>query len=192
MKTALRVILLIVVGAVLLVGCGGAKPDAPTQDIQAPDWVIQGGGAGADPSSKVFYGVGSASGIKNMSLLRTTADNRARADLAKVFQFYSASLMKDYMASTLADDPNVTSEEQHVEQAVKTVTSITLSGVLIVDHWQNPSTMEMFSRAKIDLDAFKGNLEKAKELDQRVKEYIKQNADRLHDDLERQTEKLEQ
>ncbi len=95
--------------------------------------------------------------------------------------------MKDYMSSTLADDPNVSSEEQHVEQAIKTVTSQTLSGVQIVDHWQNPATMDIFSLAKIDLDAFKDNMGKAKQLDSRVKEYIKQNADRLHDELERQT-----
>lgn len=194
MRKSIRVAVMIVAAMALLIGCGGSKPraDAPIQDIGAPDWVVKGGGATSDKdNAKVFYGVGSASGIKNQSLLRQTSDNRARNDLAKVFQYYSASLMKDYMSSTMATDPNVTSEEQHVESAIKTVTSITMNGVQIVDHWQNPTTMEMFSRARLDIAAFKDNLEQAKELDQKVKEYIKQNADRLHDDLERETQKIE-
>ncbi len=188
MRRKIALLLLVTASLWLLAACGGIKADTPIQDMKkAPDWVVHGGGAMDVDNSKTFFGVGSASGIKNMSLLRTTADNRARSDLAKVVQFYSASLMKDYMASTLADDPNVTSEEQHVEQAIKTVTSQTLSGVQVVDHWQHPATMEFFSLVKIDLDAFKDNMDKVKQLDGRVKEYIKQNADRLHDDLERQT-----
>lgn len=194
MMKAMRIAVMIIAAVALLAACGGSnpRPDAPIQDMGAPDWVVKGGGAGeSKDSGKVFYGVGQASGIKNNSLLRQTADNRARADIAKTFQFYSASLMKDYMSSTMAADPNVTSEEQHVESAIKTVTSITMNGVQIVDHWQNPTTMEMFSRARLDLEAFKNNLEQSKELNQKVKEYIKQNADRLHDDLERETQKLE-
>jgi len=188
MKRKIALLLLVTASLWVLTACGGIKPDTPIQDMKkAPDWVVHGGGAFDTENTRTFYGVGSASGIRNMSLLRTTSENRARNDLAKVIQFYSASLMKDYMSSTLADDPNVSSEEQHVEQAIKTVTSQTLSGVQITDHWQNPATMEFFSLAKIDLDAFKDNLEKVKQLDGRVKEYIKQNADRLHDDLERQT-----
>ena len=189
MRKKIALLLLVTASFWLLAACGGIKPDTPIQEMKkAPDWVVHGGGALDVDNTKTFYGVGSATGIRNMSLLRTTADNRARNDLAKVFQFYSASLMKDYMSSTIADDPNVSSEEQHVEQAIKTVTSQTLSGVQIVDHWQNPATMEMFSLAKIDLDAFKDKLEKVKELDSRVKEYIKQNADRLHDELEGQSQ----
>ncbi len=189
MKRLLVVFVMVLATLGLLVACGGGgtRADTPIQDLNAPEWVINGGGAMEEEGKKVFYGVGSASGIRNQSLLRTTADNRARNDIAKVFQFYSASLMKDYMASTIADDPNVTSEEQHVEQAIKTVTSQTLSGVSVAGHWQHPSTMEMFSLVRLDLDAFKGKLDESKQLDQRVKEYIKQNSDRLHDDLERQT-----
>ncbi len=189
MKRAIVLFVMVTAALGLLAACGGStRPDTPIQDLKAPDWVVQGGGAMEEKGKKVFHGVGSASGIKNMSLLRTTADNRARNDIAKIFQFYSASLMKDYMSSTLADDPTVTSEEQHVEQAIKTVTSQTLSGVQVVDHWQHPSTMEMYSLVKLDLDSFKGMLDEAKQLDQKVKEYIKQNSDRMHDELERQTQ----
>ena len=103
-------------------------------------------GSGAFGGSKgdVFYGVGSAEGIKNFPLLRVTADDRARNEVAKVFEFYTASLAKDYMASTTVGDMKVTAEEQHVEAVIKTVTATTLSGVEIMEHWQNPATGELF------------------------------------------------
>ena len=77
----------------------------------APSWVKQGSGLRSSAKGKVFYGVGSAGGIRNPALLRTTADNRARSELTKIFQVFSASLMKDYMASD---------GQQNVEQAIKT------------------------------------------------------------------------
>lgn len=195
MKKFLLAVLMTLVVLAGFVGCGGdseMKKTTPIQDIDAPEWVLKGSGAFGGEQGKVFYGVGSASNMRNFSLLRTTADNRARNEVAKVFQVYTASLMKDYMASTTAGDPDVTSEEQHVEQAVKTVTSATLSGVEIVDHWQNPATMELFSLARLDLEAFQDNLQRAKELNARVRDYIRQNADRVHDELAAEEEKMQE
>lgn len=177
----------------LLYACGGKVTKTTTiQDLGAPKWVVKGSGAFSEAKDKVFFGVGSAANMRNFSLLRTTSDNRARNEIAKVFQFYTASLMKDYMASTTAGDPNVTSEEQHVEQAIKTVTSATLSGVEIVDHWQNPATGELYSLARLDLATFKDNLDRQRELNAKVRDYIRQNADKLHDELSKEEEKMKE
>lgn len=189
MKRTVSVVLVVVMGLFFLYGCGGSK-EVKSEGVQAPEWVIKGSGAFGGERGKVFYGVSSAYGIKNFSLLRSAADNRARNEVAKIFQFYTASLMKDYMASTMAGDPNETSEEQHVEQAIKTVTSMTLSGVEIVDHWQHPETGELFSLARLDLEAFKNNMDKARELNKQVRDYIRENADRLHGELEDEEEKM--
>lgn len=189
MKKALRILLVLAVGATLIAGCAKAKV-TPIQKMDAPDWVKKGSGAFTREKGKVFYGVGSASNIKNMSLLRSTADNRARNELAKVFETYSSSLMKDYMASTAAGSEQISSsEEQHVEQAIKTVTATTLTGVEIVDYWQDPGSGEFFSLARLDVEAFKENLSKMEELSGKAKEYIKQNADRLHEELEKEEAK---
>jgi hypothetical protein len=175
-----------------VVGCSKPMtPTTPVQDIDAPEWVKHGSGAFEDDRGKVFYGVGSAYGIKNPPLLRQAADNRARNEVSKVFETYTSSLMRDYMASTTAGDPDVTSEEQHVEQAIKTVSANTLSGIEVVEHWQHPATGEFFSLARLDLEAFKDSLEKSQELNARVKERIKKNAERLHEELEKEEEKME-
>ena len=189
-KTWMAILGITIIG---FAGCSAKKEviaKTPIQDLKAPKWVVKGSGAFASERGKIFYGVGSASNMENSSLLRTAADNRARNEVSKVFQFYTASLMKDYMASTSAGRPGVTAEEQHVEQAIKTVTAITLSGVEIVDHWQNPGTMEMFSLARLDLAAFKDSLDRAKELDAKTKEYIRQNAEKLHEQLEKEEQKM--
>src|SRR3989441_6143653 len=72
-------------------------------------------------------------GIGNEPLAKETADNRARADLAKYMDTYTSYLMRDYAASTTAGDFTKTSEEQNVERALKTFVSTHLSGVLVVD-----------------------------------------------------------
>lgn len=186
MKYLKSIYLLAVLGVIVLSGCAGKEitENTPIHDLNAPKWVVNGSGAFSGERGKVFYGIGSAVGIKNASLMRTAADNRARNEIAKVFQFYTASLMKDYAASTMAGDVKVTAEEQHVEQAIKTVTAMTFSGVEIVDHWQHPATGELYSLARLDIDAFKNNLDKVKELDTKVRDYIRKNAEKLHQELE--------
>ena len=196
MKRTVQIILASMIMAVLMAGCGGSDSVKPTisttpiQDLKAPEWVLKGGGAFAGERGKVFYGIGSAYGIRNPATLREAADTRARNDVAKIFQLYTASLTKDYVSSIMAGDPNVTSEEQLFERVIKQVTTMTLSGSEIVDHWQNPETGEFFSLARLDLNAFKDNLERMKDLNEKVKKYIRENADRMFNELEKEEAKL--
>ena len=179
-------------GLILLLAMIGGCTSTPEPtrttlgDYEPPEWVMKDSGAFDDSNGKAFYGVGSASGIKNSSLQRTAADDRARNNLAKVFEFYTKSLTKDYMASTTSGDFTATSEEQNVEVAIKTVTSATLTGVMIIDHWEHPGRNELFSLARLDLISFKKNLDEHKELSKEVREAIKKRADKLHEEMEQE------
>jgi hypothetical protein len=177
----------------MLGGCTSTPEPTRTMlgDYEAPEWVMKGSGAFEDSNGKAFYGVGSASGINNFSLQRTAADDRARNDLAKTFEFYTKSLTKDYMASTTSGDFTSTSEEQNVEVALKTVTSATLTGVSIIDHWEHPGRNELFSLARLDLTSFKNNLDQHKELSKKVRKAIKERAEKLHEELEQEVLKKE-
>jgi hypothetical protein len=185
----------LLVAVVTLNACSStpsSKPEATRTTLgeyKPPTWVMKGAGAFNDSNRKVFYGVGSASGIKNYSLQRTASDDRARNDLAKAFEFYTKSLTKDYMAHTMAGDTNVSSEEQNVEVAIKTITSATLTGVQIIDHWEHPGRNELFSLAKLDLESFKSNLDNRKELSKEVRQAIKERADTLHQEMEKEVDK---
>jgi hypothetical protein len=170
-------------------------PDAPKAlvDYDPPIWVLNGGGAFTDMKGKAFYGVGSATGIKNYSLQRTIADDRARGDLAKVFEVYITSLTKDYQAHTTAGSFENSSEEQNAEVALKIVISQSLRGVVIVDHFEIPERREFLALARLDYDAFKQNVENNKEfkqLPEKLREDIKTRADLLHEEMEAEARKL--
>ena len=186
-KSEILVALLILPG--LLVACAGASLRAG----KMPDWVKEGSGAFRDAGDKVFYGVGAVVGIKNEPLARTSAENRARAEVAKIFETYTASLMKDYMASTTggaaitAQSPAL--EEQHIEQTIKTFSSVTLSGVMIVDHWVDAGGDTHYALARLDLEKFKNSIDRMQELSSQVRDFIRKNADRSFEDLAREEEK---
>ena len=168
-----------------LAACGGGdKPQMSNQVLHAngPDWVNRGTGAFGGDKGRVFYGVGIASGIRNAAMRRSTTDSRARAEIAKTLDTYVAVLNKDYMASTTAGDMNASSEEQHVEQALKTYSQMELSGVQIIDHWVDNDGTE-YALAQLDMEAFKNNMDKMKELNAKVRDAVRANADKAFDDL---------
>jgi hypothetical protein len=178
---------LLAVGLFLMTGCASAP--AKLDEPEMPQWVYKGSGAFDDDKGKVFYGVGIASGISNKALLFSTADNRARAEVAKTLETYVAVLAKDYMASTTAGDMSASSEEQHVEQALKTFSKTTLHGATIIDHWQDPEDKTMYSLCQLDLLAFKEALDNYKDLDEKVRDYVRENADKMHGELEKMEDK---
>ena len=170
-------------------------PDAPKAlaEYKAPDWVLKGGGAFTDAGGKAFYGVGSATGIKNYSLQRTVADDRARGDLAKVFQVYMTSLTKDYQAHTTAGSFANSTEEQNAEVALKVVVSQVMRGVVIIDHFEIPERREFLSLARLDYNAFERNVEaneKFQELPEKLQVDIKERAEKLHEEMEDEAQKL--
>ena len=167
----------------VLLACGGAQ----LRGGAMPDWIVEGSGAFRDGGDQVFYGVGSVVGVGNAPLAWTSAENRARAEVGKVFETYTASLMKDYMASTTGaatvtvESPRA--EEQHIEQSIKTFSQVTLSGVMIVDRWVDDDNETYYALARLDLEKFKDSLARARELNRGVVEYIRQNAERSFNDL---------
>ena len=173
------------VAVVAMVACGADnKPQMSNQVEHAngPDWVNRGSGAFGGEKGKVFYGVGIASGIKNRAMRRSTGDSRARAEIAKTLDTYVSVLNKDYMASTTAGDMSASSEEQHVQQALKTYSQMELSGALIVDHFIDNDGTE-YSLAQLDMQQFKDNLDKMKELNAKVRDAVRANADKAFDEL---------
>ena len=166
---------------VLLIGltaCGGP-----------PNWVKKGSGAFNEKSDKSFYGVGSVVGVRNEPLAWDTAENRSRAEIAKTFEAYTAYLMRDYAASTTAGDFSRNSEEQNIERAVKTFSAVTLNGVKPMDRYKDEKSGTYYVLTKLSLEDMKNNLEQAKELNSQVRDFVRKNADRLFDRLEKEEDK---
>src|SRR5437773_10860759 len=56
-----------------------------------PKWGDKGGGYMTEKDGKAFYGVGAVVGIRNDSLAKEAADNRARADRAHYVDTYTSN-----------------------------------------------------------------------------------------------------
>mgnify|MGYP001612847376 CR=1 FL=1 len=164
------------------IGCGGGQVKGPVAE-KAPEWVNKGNGAFKDAGQSVFYGVGIAQGIRNRALSVTAADDRARGEIAKTMNIYITVLTKDYMASTSAGSLDKSSEEQHVSQTLKNFAKFTLHGAIIIDHWKDPSDGTMFSLCKLDMNAIKKTLADSKELDTKMRDFVRANAEKAFDEL---------
>ncbi|MBP9127552.1 MAG: LPP20 family lipoprotein [Elusimicrobia bacterium] len=176
-KTLLRQSVLAVAGLALF-ACGGPKQ---------PEWIMKGAGAFKD-RSKTFYGVGIAEGIQSEALRRTTADNRAIAEISKQLTVMSTSLMRDYMSSTSIPAEAKGNEEQYIENTIKTFTDNVISGVQVIDRYQDKSGT-LYSLASLNLDTLTDLAGKVKGLSQGVRDHIKANAESAFDKLNEEQSK---
>ncbi|GJL64838.1 MAG: hypothetical protein NPIRA04_34920 [Nitrospirales bacterium] len=154
-----------------------------------PTWVKEGSGAFNKEGSKSIYGVGSIVGVNNEPLAWEAAENRSRAELARTFETYTGYLMEDYAAATTAGDFTKTAEEQNVERAIKTVTTVTMNGVRPIDRYRDEESNSYFVLTKLSFKDMQEALQEAKELSREVKEYVKDNAERLFKKLEKEEAK---
>lgn len=161
-------------------GCGGSKGQsgAPIVPSNAPEWVHR----GSRVQSGSIFGLGSVAGIKDPALARNTAGNRARNEIAKIMETYSASLMKDYSASTSAGGK--TSEEQHVEQAVKTFTAQLLTGVEVKDVWLDAPKNTWYAVAELNFERQREVAAAQAQMGPGLQDWLNKNGGRLLADLE--------
>jgi hypothetical protein len=180
LKTASRTFLIFTAATLMLAACSGS-----------PKWVSKGGGYMSEKDSKAFYGVGAVTGLRNEPLAKETADNRARADLAKYVDTYTSYLMRDYAASTTAGDFTKTGEEQHIERALKTFVSAHLSGVQVVDRWEREEKhgKTVYSLAKMDLASFKDSVGQMRELNEAARDFVRKNAERAFERLQQEEDR---
>jgi hypothetical protein len=177
----------LVLGSFALIACGGpqnAHPIEGTNPDGTPKWVNRGSGAYDGENGKCFYGVGVLQGIQNEGLARQTVDNRARGEVAKLFDLYIAAMMKDYQRSTTAGDFKASAEEQDVVSAQKTITEVTLKGVEVRDHWLDPRSGTRYALAILDINGIMKGMDDVKQLNARVRDYVRANARKAFDDLD--------
>ncbi len=154
-----------------------------------PKWVKTGTYTGQD--SKAFYGIGEVMGIRNEPLAWDAAENRARAQMVKILSTYTAYLMRDYAASTTAGEFKKTAEEQHIEEATKTFAAATLNGVRSVDRYKDEKKGIYYVVVKMDLEDVKDMLTQSQELNSQMRDFVRKNADKAFERLEKEEQKRE-
>ena len=175
---------------ILFFGCTSTpeKTRVTVGDYQPPEWVNKGSGAFEDGSGeKVFYGVGSADGIRSISLRRSAADDRALANLATQIEATVKRMAKDFQEitgrSTAAGKDST--ERENVAQAFKVLVNQTLSGAKIIDHWEHPAKNVLYSLARIELKIMEKKIDSHNELSDESRDTIKKKAQKLYDEMEK-------
>lgn len=165
--------------ALSLVACAGKGGQTSAGlPSDAPEWVHR----GSVVKDHIVYGVGLSVGVKNPALAQSRAGNRARNEIQKIMQTYSASLMKDYQAATTSDKGS--SDEQQVEEAVKTFTQGLLGGSEIKAMWKEPGTNNLYALAELDFDKQAKVAQARAAQGSDMSEWFEANKDRAMDDLE--------
>jgi len=155
----------------------------------APDWVKEGSGVMNQDDSTSIYGVGTVEQVPLESIAWEIAENRARAEVAKSFETYTAYLMRDYVATTAVTESSGVSAEQDVQRAIKTFTAVTLNGVRQIERYKDEEKNMYYVLAKLSFKDMKEALSQAKELDKEVKNFVKKNGERIFDRLEQEEAK---
>ena len=168
---------------VLFFGCTSTpeKTRVIVGDYQPPDWVNKGSGAFKDANEKVFYGVGLADGMQNLSLQRTTADDRAIANVATQIKAVVKRLKKDYESITAAGKDST--ERENVDNAMKLLVNQTVNGAKIIDHWEHPGKNVLYALARVELSNLHRQIETRKELSDESRDAIKKKAEKLHEEM---------
>ncbi len=168
----LNLVGLVVAGTVGL-GCGGPEKPKPTLQAElagAPAWA-KGSCLAGLPDHKGLCGVGSVQGMTNVSLARSAAEGRARADLARGLQMGVKAMLREYQTATRSD----VAGEQHVEDLSKQITDGALSSARLQDTWVS-DTGTFWALVVLDTAAFTDSLNSMKQLDDEVRAAIVQRA----------------
>jgi hypothetical protein len=177
----------LIASAALSACAGPSNKNSVSTNNAAPAWVNQGSGAFKDAAgNKVIYGVGILQGVRNVGLAKPAADDRGRAEIAKIMNSYVTVLGKDYAASVSANDPTKSSEEQMVTQTHKVFAQIQLHGATPVDSFvdhSDPAAPVYYSLVKLDMASVMAALNESTDLDNKTRDYVKANADKAFDEL---------
>lgn len=152
----------------------------------APDWVNKGTAYVNDRDGRLFHGVGAAAPMGDRSLQVATADDRARAEVARIFSTYVDALSHDYQAASRAGE--AAANEQAVSRRIRSVTQVNLAGARIVARWRDPRSDTVYAIAELDMRRVKDTLATTRDMNQDVRGYIAANADNLFDRMVREAE----
>jgi len=181
-KPKFRLQLILMTAVAMLAACSGKTQLESDLLIKgAPDWVNKGTSYVNDKDGRLFHGVGSASPMGEVTLQRATADDRARAELARIFSSYLDVVSSDYQSAARSGDSKVS--EEAVSRQIRNLSKINLAGAKIIARWQDKKTNIVYSIAELDMKQVKSTVSGAQDMNGDVRQYVERNADNIFDRL---------
>lgn len=177
-----KTLLLCSVLSLALMGCAGkTKVESNLQIKGAPDWVNEGTQMLNDKGGRLFHGVGQAPAMGDDSLQLSTADDRARAELARILSSYLDVASKDYTAA--ATSGGTTTTQQSVSRDIENLSRVNLTGAKIIGRWRDKKSSVVYSIAELDMKQVKDTMEKVQEMNQGLRDYLSREGDTIFDRL---------
>jgi len=166
--------------SLLIFGCSSKTVVESDLGISgAPDWVNEGTQYLNNNEGKLFHGVGQAPMVGDASLQKSTADNRARAELARILSSMLNVASQDYTAASGSGKDAVS--QQSVSREIKNLSQLNLAGAKIIGRWKDDKNGTIYSIAELDMKYVKQTLETAKNMNKDLQQYLTSNANNIFD-----------
>jgi len=172
-------VLIIICVGILVVACAGqTKVESDLNIKGAPDWVNEGTAILKNKKGRLFHGVGSAPPMGDTSLQTETADNRARAALARILSSYMEVVSSDYSHAESGEDAV---PDQSITRQIDNVTRINLTGSRIIGRWRDKKTDIIYAIAELDMKQVKETLKGVQDMNAGFKDYISTQGENIFD-----------
>jgi len=165
---------------VLLVACAGrTQLESDLKVRGAPDWVNKGTAYVDDKGGRLFHGVGSAGFAGDDALQRAIADDRARAEVARIFSSYLDVASRDYQAAGRSGESQAS--EETLSRQIRALSKVDLAGAKIVARWFDSRTKRVYAIAELDAKHVKDIVAATRDMNEDLRGYLSGNADNLFD-----------
>jgi hypothetical protein len=167
--------------AAALAACAGGRTEIES-DLgieDAPEWVNEGSQALNNDDGRLIHGMGSVPKMRDEQLQRATADDRARAEVARVLSSFMNVVSQDFVATAGTGSEAV--DEQAISRSVENVTRLNMSGTEIIGRWRDPNTGTVYSQAELDLDRVKKIVGSANQMHDGLRNHFAQHGETLFD-----------
>jgi hypothetical protein len=146
--------------------------------VSTPAWYQLQSGLYETAEGKVFYGIGQAGGVQSLTLLRATADNRAREELGRVLENYVNELARLAASTPEATWAALSGDER--QQILGMLVRNSLQKAVFSDHWNDTQKPRLLALCRLDLTTFKQVLDDSSALDDNMRAAMQAQAEKLY------------
>ena len=171
-------------------GCGKdvTTPDEqlPNEFAGAPTWVLEGCSAyWGDDGGARLCGVGDAKIGRSMSVARTKATSRARAEISRTLETKVKSMLKDYQEQVTDGETEMTAEQ--FSSTTVSLSKATLVGTSVQNTWVSP-TGQLYMLVSLDLESFENSVHGMDEMSDKLRTFIEARAKKSFTELDEEME----
>jgi hypothetical protein len=157
------------------------KSPAVTPPKSIAAWIPKGSGAFTIDAQRMFHGIGGSTSSSNPILLRASADNRSREELALILTRFISFVTNTYWNKDGGRESSDVGNLQLLNDTFAAAARDALSKSRISGHWQDPKSGEFYSLCRLPLSDLITAMAGDTRLDRRSRDYFLKNAEKLYD-----------